>query len=297
MNSNRQHLIVHTLIVLIIMFASIPVLWAAEEQPHSVPSPGPDNLTDDCYDFFFYTYQPYLENISAYNPMYFLFGTNPKNSMFQFSFKYKFIKNRSNQPSAAPWYSKIYFAYTQTSFWDLKSESMPFDDTSYKPELFFLSSNYRGLESAFAGFFLQMGARHESNGQSAELSRSTNTVYIKPIMIFYNKHSEWGLQIAPRLCAYFNNDNDTNPDLKDYRGFMNLQVKFGKADNVVVDNHIWTAREGISFQTDITYPLNRHIPTSLDIYFQAQYSNRLAERLRDYQERTEVFRLGFAVIR
>ena len=271
--------------------------WADNEKTDPEPSRAISEKSGDSYDFFFYSYQPYLENISAYNPMFFLVGTNPKNSMFQFSFKYRFFRNDSTLTENNPWLTHFYFAYTQTSFWDLKSQSMPFEDSSYKPEFFYLSSNYRSVDSSFAGLFFQFGARHESNGQSGDISRGTNTAYIKPIMIFYDKSSLWGLQIAPKLCAYFLNEDDTNPDLDDYRGYFNLQIKFGKADNVVVDNHIWAAREGMSFQTDITYPLNRHIPFHLNIYLQGQYSNRLAERLRYYQERTEVFRLGVAIIR
>ena len=66
-------------------------------------------------------YQPYLVNLGAYNPMYFLVGTNPENSKFQVSFKYRFFKPENTLAERLPWVSGLHFAYTQTSFWDLKS--------------------------------------------------------------------------------------------------------------------------------------------------------------------------------
>ena len=35
-------------------------------------------------------YQLYLKNVGIYQPIYFLLGTNPQKSKFQFSFKYQF---------------------------------------------------------------------------------------------------------------------------------------------------------------------------------------------------------------
>lgn len=269
----------------------------SENMTSALPENEKDITQNETLDSFFTLYQPYLANISAYNPMFFLVGTNPKNSKFQFSFKYCFFNEKSPLATEHPWLSHMFFAYTQTSYWDLKSQSMPFEDSSYMPEFFYLTTNFRDKNSPFAGLFLQYGLQHESNGQSEDISRSTNYVYVKPIMIFYNAHSQYGIQIAPKLWCYFKNDNETNPDLKDYRGYMDLQVKFGNAELLVVDNHLWAAKEGISFSTDITYPLSRHNQDSLEIYLQLEYSNRLAESLRYYTERSEVFRVGFSIIR
>jgi hypothetical protein len=39
-------------------------------------------------------YQPYVANISAWEDIYFLVGSDPKNSQFQISFKYRFFDSR-----------------------------------------------------------------------------------------------------------------------------------------------------------------------------------------------------------
>jgi len=248
-------------------------------------------------DSLFALYQPYLKNIAAYEPMYFLVGTDPQNSKFQISFKYRLLNSEGPLAQKYPWVKGFHFAYTQTSFWDLASASMPFEDTGYKPEFFFLSSNIHTGTTGIKRFFLQTGFQHESNGRGSEYSRSTNFYYLNPIFIFFNEKNRFGLQITPRIWTYLANDDSTNPELKDYRGYFDLGLKFGKADSFVVGSHLRWAEAGASVQVDLTYPLRRFSFKNIDLYFQAQYVNSLAESLLNYKERTEALRIGFAIVR
>lgn len=248
-------------------------------------------------DSFFTLYQPYLVNIALYEPMYFLVGTDPEKSKFQVSFKYRFFSPQSVLAGKHPWIKGFHLGYTQTAFWDLESDSAPFEDTSYKPELFWLSRNLVSGESGVRGLFLQSGFQHESNGRGSDLSRSTNTIYLKPVFIFYSESSRYGLQVAPKVWAYVNNDDDTNPDLDDYRGYFDLEVKLGRADSFVLGSSFRWAREGASIQLDLTYPLHRFLFDAVDIYLHAQYTDALAESLIDYRDRTHAFRLGFSIVR
>jgi len=149
----------------------------------------------------------------------------------------------------------------------------------------------------FRSIFLQAGFQHESNGRSGENSRSTNYVYAKPILVLYDEDSRLGLMIAPKVWTYVANDSDTNPDLEQYRGYFDLELKFGKADSVVVGTHLRWADQGGSVQADLTYPISRLLFDGLDLYLQFQYVNALAESFIDYKERTEAFRLGFSIVR
>lgn len=90
----------------------------------------------EALDSLYELYQPYLKNLAAYDPMYFLVGTDPEKSKFQFSFKYRLFNPERTLAQKHSWVKGFHFAYTQTSFWDLKSASKPFEDTSYKPEFF-----------------------------------------------------------------------------------------------------------------------------------------------------------------
>ena len=248
-------------------------------------------------DSLFALYQPYLANLGAYEPIYFLVGTNPEKSKFQLSFKYRFLDPEGDLAEELPSLKGLHFGYTQTSFWDLKSDSAPFEDTSYKPELFFLSSNIIKRASWMKGFFLQTGIQHESNGRGGDFSRSTNHLYAKPFFILYDKRKQLGLQIAPKIWTYVKNDNDTNADIEDYRGFFDLELKIGKADSFVLESHLRWAKEGVSTQWDLTYPLHRYVFRHFGFYLQAQYVNALAESLIDYGERNKALRFGLAIVR
>lgn len=245
----------------------------------------------------FSLYQPYQENISAYRPMYFLVGTDPEESKFQISLKYRFLSPGKELAEKYPWSRNFYLAYTQTSFWDLDSASQPFKDTSYKPEIFFLTPAVYRWNKGISRLFVQAGFQHESNGRGEEFSRSTNYAYIRPVFIFYHEKTRLGFQLAPRLWSYAGNDDDTNPDLYRYRGYFDLEIKAGRADRLVIGSRVGWAEEGGSLYLDATYPLHRLLPVDLDVYLQAQYVNALAESLLDYTERTRAVRLGISIVR
>jgi outer membrane phospholipase A len=256
--------------------------------------------TDKVYptlDSMFALSQPYQKNASAYQPVYFLVGADPEESKFQLSFKYRIFDTESILAKSNPWIKGLHLGYTQTSFWDLKSSSAPFDDTSYKPEIFWLSQNYLTSEHGLLkGLFFQTGVQHESNGKDEESSRSTNFLYVKPVLVFYDDDSKFGLQLSAKIWSYFEND-ETNEDLSDYRGYFDLETEFGFADSFVFNTLFRLADEGASFQLDISYPLDKIFGDALDVYFYVQYANMLAESLLDYEERSQEIRFGLALIR
>lgn len=242
-------------------------------------------------------FQPYFGNLSFYEPTYFLVGTDPEKSRFQISFKYRFFGDESDLAISSPWVRGIHFAYTQTSFWNLSSDSAPFEDTSYKPELFYISKRRELPWPGHPIFSLQSGLRHESNGRGGEASRNTNTAFIKPIWLLGNLEKETGLLIAPRMMAYVRNDDETNRDLPDYRGYFDLQIKFGQLNSLVVDTHIRRGDAGGSFQVDLSYPLSHFIYGNPGLYAYVQYFNGYAESLLNYDEFDSAVRFGVAVAR
>ncbi|MBD1399676.1 phospholipase A [Pelovirga terrestris] len=241
-------------------------------------------------------YQSYTADLFTYEPIYFLVGSDPSKSTFQLSFKYRLLNRSGTLSQKYPWLSGLFFAYTQTSFWDLDSDSIPFNDTSYKPQLMFQTENLSRLD-AMAGFFVRSGLSHESNGRDGSSSRSTNYFYLKPMAVFYHQASRLGIMISPKFLVYVNNEDDTNPDLPDYRGHVELETRIGRAHSLMLTTNLRFARKGTSVQTDLTYPIDRLIGNNLNVYLHLQYSNSLAESLVDYKERSEVFRLGLSFFR
>ncbi|MEN8136004.1 MAG: phospholipase A [Thermodesulfobacteriota bacterium] len=255
-----------------------------------------DDRDYETLDSLVYLYQPYLTNISSYEPIYFLIGTKPEKSKFQFSFKYRFVDKDGPLVKSHAWVKGFHFGYTQTSYWNLKDDSLPFEDTSYKPELFHISRNIGGRPSWLKGFFMQTGFRHESNGQAEPISRSTNYFYIRPVFIFYREKSRLGLAISPKLWTYIDN-SEQNHDLADYRGYAELDVSLGKADSLVLVSKWRWAKEGGSVQVDLSYPASHYLSDNINLYLHFQYVNTLAESLLNYQDRSEAFRLGLSFIR
>lgn len=241
-------------------------------------------------------YQSYTADLFTYEPIYFLVGSDPANSKFQLSFKYRLLNRSGSLSQKYPWLSGLFFAYTQTSFWDLASDSIPFNDTSYKPQLMIQTENL-SRSDVMAGFFVRSGLTHESNGRDGSGSRSTNYFYIKPMGVFYHQASRLGIMISPKFLVYINNDNDNNPDLPDYRGHIELETRIGRAHSLMLTTNLRFARNGTSVQTDLSYPIDRLLGNNLNVYLHLQYSNSLAESLVDYQKRTETFRLGLSFFR
>lgn len=243
-------------------------------------------------------FHPFLDNLSAYEPMYFLVGAHPgkEKSKFQLSFKYKLFNDAFDSQMVRGFMDGFHLAYTQTSYWDLSSDSKPFDDTSYKPELFYLMPKIDLNTPWIKAFGIKTGFQHESNGKDDIVSRSTNFAYIESILAFSltDKHF---LAISPRIWAYVGNDNDTNPDLYKYRGYFNLLAKIGDPDGLVLETNTRWAEEGPSLQADLSYPLTSLFQNKLNLYLHLQYFNGYAERLVEYQKKEEILRLGFSLIR
>ena len=229
--------------------------------------------------------QPYFSNLFFYEPIYFLVGTDPEKSKFQLSFKYSLFRDDSPLAERYPLFKGLHFAYTQTSFWDLESDSAPFEDTSYKPEIFYVSPAFDLEIPHLYTANLQIGARHESNGRGGTLSRSTNTVYVKPIFMFAGKDEESGIMVAPKFMAYLGNDGHTNPDLPDYRGHFDLEIKTGFLKSFVFDTHLRYGQQGGSAQFDLTHPMPAVLGDNIDLYFYAQYFTGYAESLLHYDRK------------
>ena len=271
----------------LVLVVAVFSLLANRTRAQTMPDHRPER-----FDQFLMLSQPYITNISAYNPIFFLFGTNLADSKFQISLKYRLFEP---EPGRYRWLDGINFGYTQTSFWDLRHRSLPFKDTSYKPELFYHTTNLAGQHAAWAdGLFFKGGLRHESNGRGGPDSRSTNTAYLRAYFMFYNPEKGYGLRISPLVRVYVANDDDTNADLPDYRGYFGLHVKAGWAEGLILASDMrWAARGG-SYTIDATFPVRTGY---MRVYFHAEYASVLAESLISYRERTRALRLGFSFVR
>jgi hypothetical protein len=96
----------------------------------------------------------------------------------------------------------------------------------------------------------------ESDSAGDLPARYPNFLYTNPLYVFYNEKTTFGFMISPRAWVYVANNEDTNDDLPNYRGYFDLELKCGLAESLVVGTHLGWAKKGGSLQIDATYPLN-----------------------------------------
>ena len=242
--------------------------------------------------------QSFLADFSVHEPMYFLLGVDPglEESKFQFSFKYRLFNSKGYLAEKAPWVSGFHLGYTQRAIWNLKNDSKPFEDTSYMPEVFYLLPKIDLNVDRISAFGIQAGFQHESNGKDGIDSRSTNYLYIEPVMGVHLA-GPYYMKIAPKIYTYVANEDENNGDLEDFRGYFDLEVGILDPEGFALNSHLWWAKEGATIQLDLTYSMARLLGKSLNFYLQAQYFSGYAETLISFNERNDAFRLGFSIVR
>ena len=243
--------------------------------------------------------QPFFVNFYPYKPVYFLFGADPgiEESTFQLSFKYKLF-NFEEDGKGKSFLEKIFLAYTQQSFWDLESDSAPFEDSRYMPEIFYYEDDLGIKLPYLIGSGLQIGYQHESNGRAGDLSRSTNYAYLQPVMVF-KFGQDLVLGLRPKAWVYVNNDNATNGDLADYRGYFDLEATIGFPEGLALDTHFRHGREGSTWQLDLSYPLDQiaGLVGLPDIYLHVRFYSGYSEQMLEYDQREDVILVGFSLVR
>jgi phospholipase A1/A2 len=234
--------------------------------------------------------------LSANESMYFIMGKNSEqgtDSRFQLSFKYRPFDPEGSIAGYLPPLSNLYFAYSQTTLWNISEKSGPFRDTSYRPSMF-----YRWVGSGRSAFpdEWRVGAEHESNGQSGADSRSLNTLYIRPRWNFDFENGQ-RLSFYPKL-QYFTNKEE-NTDIHRYRGFVDWQLRYGREDGLVFGGlyRLGTGNYS-SGQLDISYPISDRIFARTGSFLHFQILSGYGETLLDYDKKNDTqVRIGVSIAR
>jgi len=267
--------------------ATTPALHGTEAKP----KPNWKTQEFDPIEYF-------KRHLFPHEPFYFVAGADSPNAKFQFSFKYQLVDDQSGLAQHVGFVTNMFFGFTQTSLWDWNQESAPFEDSSYKPELMFQFSRLaRAGEDDWLRLDLQTGVMHESNGRDGANSRSLNIAYLRPKLILGHE-DDWQFTLAPRAWFYIG-DLEDNPDLPDYRGYVDLRATIGTPGGIELAA---LARVGDEFdrgsiQLDLTFPLRQIRWVGFTWYLQAQYFTGYGESLLHYDERSDAFRVGFSLYR
>ena len=240
----------------------------------------------------------YLENaFTPYQPLYFLVDPEPLNAKIQLSFAVMLIGRAVKPEGSDDVRNGLYFGYTQISFWDLNAESKPFFDNNYHPEVWW---HQGGLPSKWLGvdnLAVEAGAGHESNGQSGDLSRSVNSLMVRPQMR-WDLPDDWQIHLTPKL-KYPVGDLSENSDITTYRGIFDLTFDAARYSGIkcAVTTYVGTGLNRGAFQIDLSYPLTDVTRGWINCFIYAQWFDGWGESMRAYDERSNRVLLGIAFIR
>lgn len=231
--------------------------------------------------------------LSVHEPMYLIAGgeySEDLKARFQFSFQYRIFDQQSTLIQNAPWLENFYLSYTQTSLWNWSQDSLPFEDTSYKPSFYFTLN-----ESPFYDL-LAFGYSHESNGQADEVSRSMDALFIQPVWTFPVANSS--LTVFPRFLYYLSKGK-FNDDLADYRGYVDLNLRYGNEDNWGINTlYRYGSKDYHSVQVDLTYPIRTPISIRTGGFLYLQYFQGYGESMLNYNEQVgPILRIGLGIVR
>lgn len=221
--------------------------------------------------------------IEGYRPSYFLYG-NP-DSKLQVSFKVQLLERY-----------RVYFAYSQLMFWELREDSKPFRDLNFNPELF-----YRYIRTEESNWHVDLGMEHESNGRGGDDSRSWNRTFVRysfkikgmeePELYFDTKF--W---FAPTSSF-----DVTNFDIQRYRGFWEIYLTATNFLGGAFDRHDLSFRlypggpsgtDPLRGGQELTFRfVGAFKPLALPM-LTLQLFNGYGENLLDYKRRRTIFRVG-----
>ncbi len=218
-----------------------------------------------------------------HRPIYFAFSD--EESKIQISFRFRFGDE-----------SNLNLAYTQTVFWALNKDSVPVEETRYRPELFYSfqlgSSWVRRLNVGFN--------EHDSNGLDGDASRSYDASYLETVS--YLDPGQRDIRWVNRVFDYYRL-GPANRDIKYYRSTLETELDyhagFLENDRVMLRAVLRQRREdeeesghGIgAYEIGYRFPIPYATEGSAQFY--VQYYNGYNETWRDYDERTQSLRAGF----
>ena len=239
-------------------------------------------------------FETFRNAISPYDPVYFAFGNGGggANARFQLSLKYRPFS--PTDPAHPEFMDNWYVGYTQTSLWDLHSDSIPFVDTTYNPSLFWAKDSLWETPDKRWFVGLNTGFEHKSNGKDGDDSRSLNDLYIQPQ---FNYRFDGGstLSFQPRFKYYVWTDRDM--DYRGALGYVDWKLRWAQDDGLILSGFYRQGTEGrYATQLEAAWPLQRTF-LHMNGHLYVQYFRGYGETLLGYDQKADPqVRIGIALV-
>jgi len=182
--------------------------------------------------------------------------------------------------------TSLWFAYTQQAYWQAYNSeiSAPFRDTNHEPEAFVITKPKHG----FLGIkpnYISYGLNHQSNGQSDDLSRSWNRIY----MDFVFEKGDTAFSFKPWYRIPESSRNDDNPNIENYFGygeFNLIHIIDDYSIDIMFRNNLKSSDNKGAIQVGFNFPLWGKTRGYI------QYFNGYGQSLLDYNHRTQSLGIG-----
>lgn len=212
------------------------------------------------------------------------------------------------------WNEYINFAYTQKVWWQLYSDSAPFRETNYLPEIFIGVPLAESISEASGLKLAKFGFLHESNGQDGYRSRSWQRIYLTGMWqwdnLFLSTRAWYKIPETKKYDGYYTGDvnpstglyepndmGDDNPNIQDYLGFGDIKVKYlyGKHEIGALFRYNFGAGGTKRGAVDAhwSYPFLN----SENTFWYAKFFNGYGESLIDYDRSVTKALFGFSFSR
>nr|WP_229803228.1 phospholipase A [Halomonas qijiaojingensis] len=201
---------------------------------------------------------------------------------FQFSAKFNLVEDMFGDNG------DLFFAYTQRSWWQAynSDHSAPFRETNFEPEVFVSFDNDLTL-FGWTNTQNRVAFNHQSNGRSADLSRSWNRIYVESLF----QRGDWVVSASPHWRIPESEGDDDNPDIERFMGYGDISIarrlhEDHEASLLVRGN---PSAGNMGTQLDYSWPLFGNVRGYVQYYY------GFGESLIDHDHRTNRLSLGFSL--
>ena len=203
----------------------------------------------------------------------------------------------------------MYMGYTHKSWWQIYSESSPFRETNYRPEIFVEIPSAKNFENTIGLQALKVGFVHESNGEEGYTSRSWNRLYLTGIWqwenLFMQTRVWYRIPESDKPDGYFdgtstpfdpNADGDGNPNIEKYLGYGDIKLNYlyyKSQISVLFRNNLRLDGNKGAVELSYMYPL----ASSKKVFWYAELFTGYGDSLIDYDREVTRVSFGFAFSR
>ncbi|MCK9455599.1 MAG: phospholipase A [Sulfurimonas sp.] len=179
----------------------------------------------------------------------------------------------------------ISFGYTQEVWWQFYSDSAPFRETNYRPEIWLTLPLQDKIDSKYIPKALKIGFWHESNGMGDPLSREWNQLFVD--FVFQHKN------LITTIRASAVDAGDNNKDITSYLGHGHLKINYflkkHQFDLTWRNNLKFNGNNNGSLKAEWSYPIGR----SKNNFWYIKLFNGYGASLVDYNHHQSRISFGF----